>query len=137
MNEDIKTRWIAALRSGEYRQTGNVLNNGEAFCCLGVLSDLAVKDGLKEWDTEKDYEYGIETHEPGDAADETYTETLSLPYDVAVWAGLQDEYAISSEIRVQEGVSEFDGLPITTTLAALNDKGSSFSEIADIIEKKL
>jgi hypothetical protein len=53
--------WIDALRSGKYKQTDSRLRDtnawlgkdrrGTGFCCLGVLCDLAIKDGgLGEWD---------------------------------------------------------------------------------------
>lgn len=41
MNPEIKARWVAALRSGEYEQaTGQLRNEHGEFCCLGVLCDL-------------------------------------------------------------------------------------------------
>jgi hypothetical protein len=51
----LKAEWVAALRSGEYRQGKNSLRcksieNGQyEYCCLGVLCDLAVKHGEGEW----------------------------------------------------------------------------------------
>jgi hypothetical protein len=56
----IYDRWLEALRSGEYTQAHERLRVCEidpergivaGFCCLGVLEDLAVKDGGHEWDT--------------------------------------------------------------------------------------
>lgn len=48
--------WIKALRSDEYQQTDNQLkcpsdssSDFESFCCLGVLCDLAAKDGGEQW----------------------------------------------------------------------------------------
>ena len=32
--------WIAALRSGQYKQCRNRLKDGDGFCCLGVLCDI-------------------------------------------------------------------------------------------------
>ena len=49
MKQEIKEKWVAALRSGEYSQCRSVLRRGDSFCCLGVLSDLAVKDGVGKW----------------------------------------------------------------------------------------
>jgi hypothetical protein len=52
MNADVKTRWLTALRSGEYKRAEGRLhkkdiNTGEeSFCCFGVLCDLAVKEGI-------------------------------------------------------------------------------------------
>ncbi len=42
MNEDLKKRWVAALRSGKYEQGHNSLRRSDGtFCCLGVLADIA------------------------------------------------------------------------------------------------
>ena len=43
MNKQVKTAWLKALRSGEYKQARGQLKVGDAYCCLGVVSDLAVK----------------------------------------------------------------------------------------------
>jgi hypothetical protein len=40
MKADLKTKWIEALRSGEYEQGQSFLREGDKFCCLGVLCDL-------------------------------------------------------------------------------------------------
>jgi hypothetical protein len=40
MNPEIKAKWIAALRSGEYAQGRYALRDGDHFCCLGVLCDV-------------------------------------------------------------------------------------------------
>jgi hypothetical protein len=60
MNKEIADKWIEALRSGEYEQGIASLQSGGRFCCLGVLCDLAIKEGNdvkrradiieKEWD---------------------------------------------------------------------------------------
>lgn len=51
MDADIKSKWIAALRSGEYQQgTAQLMQDhpdGYKFCCLGVLCDIIDKEG---WD---------------------------------------------------------------------------------------
>ncbi len=52
---EVYKHWIAALRSGKYKQTEGQLRYYEdwhrkpSFCCLGVLCDLASKDGGAEW----------------------------------------------------------------------------------------
>lgn len=42
MNPEIKAKWLAALRSGEYQQGRGCLRRGSKefpqFCCLGVLA---------------------------------------------------------------------------------------------------
>lgn len=41
MNKKIKAQWIAALKSGEYKQGKNKLRTKVgSFCCLGVLCNL-------------------------------------------------------------------------------------------------
>ena len=50
MNKKVKKLWVAALKSGEYKQGRRHLcygnQNGTYHCCLGVLSELAVKVGV-------------------------------------------------------------------------------------------
>jgi hypothetical protein len=40
MDQEIKSKWMAALRSGKYRQGYNRLIYCNYFCCLGVLADI-------------------------------------------------------------------------------------------------
>lgn len=48
--------WIAALRSGKYKQVKGRLKTDDGFCALGVLRDVQgarwIKDG-DDWVTEK------------------------------------------------------------------------------------
>lgn len=117
MKKEILERWIAALRSGEYKQGRQQLYNGDGYCCLGVLCELAVKDGaIRAYDKEK--------------------ETL-LPMFLKEWAGVDPLVEDISQS------SETFGLSLTVqpegqhyqSLAALNDKGASFEQIADWLEK--
>lgn len=53
MDKKLKKQWVKALRSGEYKQCQLQLRrfdeeNGESFCCLGVLADLAVDGDWNE-----------------------------------------------------------------------------------------
>lgn len=41
MKPSIKKKWVAALRSGEYKQCRGRLKRGDSYCCLGVLRELA------------------------------------------------------------------------------------------------
>ena len=44
-------KWIAALRSGEYKQGRSYLRDGAEYCCLGVLCDVYRKEtGKGEWE---------------------------------------------------------------------------------------
>ena len=40
MNKEIKTKWLAALRSGKYEQGFGALKTPSGHCCLGVLCDV-------------------------------------------------------------------------------------------------
>ena len=45
MPQEIKTKWIEALRSGEYKQGREwLLDNGGGYCCLGVLQMCVLGD---------------------------------------------------------------------------------------------
>jgi hypothetical protein len=118
MNPDVKAKWIAALRSGEYQQARATLRSSwkaDRFCCLGVLCDLAAKEGLGKWDG------GVFVAERGDSS------ATSLPYTVQEWAGFPVANKESNDPRVA-------GFYLTT----LNDAHrKSFAEIADLIEKHL
>lgn len=41
--KELKAKWLAALRSGDYKQGKNYLHNSakDTFCCLGVLCEVA------------------------------------------------------------------------------------------------
>lgn len=117
MNKEIRSQWTTALRSGEYDQaTGYLHVKDGGFCCLGVLSDLAVKAGVIPEpvliEDEGVYKYDSETYSV-------------LPKAVAKWAGIAGE---DNDLPMaQKDDEEFD-------LAFMNDHGSDFSEIADLID---
>ena len=129
--KNIVKRWVAALRSGEYRKgTGALRTKGktrDSFCCLGVLCDLAVKAKV------------IKAPEDGDEVGDYFSynnETDILPAVVRDWAGLLDYAGAGAFTREKTG----EGLD----LIELNDgsdisdvKPQSFAKIADLIEKHL
>ena len=47
MKENIKNLWVAALRSGNYEQGKEALQDGNCYCCLGVLCMVAEKEGVE------------------------------------------------------------------------------------------
>lgn len=131
MREEIKAEWVAALRSGEYKQGQGVLRSrNDEFCCLGVLCDLAVKDGLAV-DVRKDDECWWYYDD----------QTGVLPFSVAEWAGLNDPDQDYENPMVPAGeAGDLVGL------AGLNDghfhlEGDrepwTFQQIADVIEEHL
>jgi hypothetical protein len=44
VDQEIKTLWVEALRSGYYKQGKNVLKDNNRYCCLGVLKHLIEGD---------------------------------------------------------------------------------------------
>ncbi len=114
MLETIKTKWVAALRSGKYQQGTGALCTGDKFCCLGVLCNLAVNDGIikagKVRNVSDMVYYGN-----GEHARPNY-----LPREVESWAQMD---------------SSSGHIPTVGALADLNDSGKSFEEIATIIEE--
>ncbi|MFO0452755.1 MAG: hypothetical protein ACK52I_29555, partial [Pseudomonadota bacterium] len=52
MKKEIAKLWVAALRSGKYKQGRHALHsikdNNETFCCLGVLCDIYQQDRRKK-----------------------------------------------------------------------------------------
>ena len=48
MDKELKEKWVAALRSGDYGQTTGCLVDGRGHCCLGVLCEVA-GFGLHFW----------------------------------------------------------------------------------------
>jgi hypothetical protein len=127
---EVKAEWVAALRSGEYKQgkgyLAQIADNGETvYCCLGVLSDLAVKAGVIECKSAGD-QYIQEVGEV--LAFDEYTGFLSPA--VVEWAGTESE----SPHLIADPVG---GMDSDASLAGLNDAGVSFKTIADLIEAQL
>ncbi len=50
MPRELGEKWLAALRSGEYKQTDEYLEDNGSYCCLGVLQVCA--DGMVETETD-------------------------------------------------------------------------------------
>jgi hypothetical protein len=115
VNQYIKERWIEELRSGKYRQGNGLLNDGEGnYCCLGVLCELAVADGVIEEASEHLGQRGL-----------SYDGSNALtPPSVQEWAALRFRTPV-----VRWG-DEYD-VAVTT----LNDEGVTFAEIADVLER--
>ncbi len=113
MDKHVAERWVEALRSGQYQQGQDYLHpTRESFCCLGVLCDLyRVEQGKGEW--------AMEAFFPG--PDNEHREDGVLPAPVMEWAGMQtSDGGYSGEM----------------SLAAANDEGAAFPELAALIEKK-
>jgi hypothetical protein len=135
MDQDIKKRWVDALRSGEYKQARNYLSAGDGYCCLGVLCEIAVQDGVvfKDDDT-----YFSKENPHNDYSAE------ELPDAVRTWAGL-DEIDHSGNPLSDVPYTGLGDWPVrrppgreNAHLSELNDDMDyDFNMIADVIERTL
>lgn len=144
MNPEIKARWVARLRTPDLPQTKGVLDRAVEYvtttgrvdpvgqCCLGVLCSLAAEEGIIEQVAEPD-ERGargflteVDDHEGGT---ELYTEHGVLPREVQRWAGLTGYDADNPRVRDQDNLDR--------PLATLNDRGYTFTQLAELIDQSL
>ena len=118
-----------------------------AVCCLGVLCDVMMKEKLVEgyW---KYTNWGDETRlnfitPNGSNALLPPEDVIRAAFDMPELAFNRDEVSIyrvfatemeeDTDPSFEDALSDCQG----TRLFELNDNGASFSEIADIIEKKM
>jgi len=105
MPKALLDKWLAALRSGEYKQCKSKLTDGQGFCCLGVLVDTA--GGRAD---EEDYG-GYPNHEWLQKNNVAFHTSGGMSPSCNPWL---------------PSLSSFAGLA--------NDDGKTFAEIADAIE---
>jgi hypothetical protein len=118
MKKSIMKKWVSLLRSGEFSQGTGHLNKEGKHCCLGVLCELATVEGITVPHTSGEYAAGLDIIGYGDFSEEENCGVL--PLGVQKWAGMDS----------RNGEFNYDQM-----LTDLNDIGSSFDELADIIEK--
>jgi len=108
MLTDNQKLWVDALRSGEYAQTEERLNDEDGFCCLGVACDVYAKaTKLQIYTDAEGYIAGLGLGDQHGA--------------VMNWLGLHDSLGISK-------------VAYARSLSVMNDYGSTFEDIADCIE---
>jgi hypothetical protein len=110
LNDNAK-KWVAALRSGKYKQTRHVLCDRNGHCCLGVACEVAIENGVP---------LTRESTEFGRVLFNVYALSL-LPYQVRDWLGLRNA-----------GGTYGDG----SLLHDNDSRGLTFEQIADIIESE-
>ncbi len=131
MDKDVRDKWVAALRSGTYKQgiegLARVENDEARFCCLGVLCDIYDREiGNNGWTDRGD---GRMAH-----TDRRGISRIDyLPPDVYKWAGLREPNPVVNTDLAQEYAHYNQE---SRPLASLNDSGISFEAIANLIEEQ-
>lgn len=118
MNADL---WIAALRSGEYKQcTGGLCNDGK-YCCLGVATEIYMKHNPGKV---------AKTRPQGLSLYNIYTDSNGHAQKYGLLKEVEDWYRIDLAVRIVGDDGRYAGL------VCLNDDlQKSFTEIADVLEK--
>jgi hypothetical protein len=139
MKQEIAERWIAALRSGQYRQAVNYLTHLSgprdehgriicSHCALGVLVDLYQQETgeLNPWPNIDGDAVSYQ-----DEVTEKYS-ALCLPSQVMRWAGIWNNRGTFKNALI---VSVNEGLMLCYSVTSLNDEARlDFDAIADIIQ---
>ena len=108
MNKTVKALWVAALRSGKYQQGQYRLRSPtDKFCCLGVLCNLHAQ---------------------------AHPEIAIMNDDALVYCG---EGCILPSVVREWADLEANPWVGTSTLARMNDIGTPFEKIAEVIEEYL
>lgn len=121
-----RTKWLEALRSGEYKQSHGVLYNESqnGYCCLGVYCHVKGVDNdslLSEsfpWSLDREI---AEMYKISSALAPEYKQDL---FSADEWANEKDKV-----------LEQLDESTFSFFLANMNDSDKSFTEIADIIEE--
>ena len=122
MNKNIKKLWIKALKSGEFKQGVGFLEKDGKYCALGILSLLALVEGICTYKEER----GVGGFD---------NKRFNLSFNVMKWAGIaQDDerFLDPEEHKVLLTVRN-----TKTSILELNDSGKSLKEIAMFVEKYL
>lgn len=126
MNDNAR-KLIAALRSGEYKQTRGRLHDLNGFCCLGVACDIYQKNTQTDW-----YQDG----DPFRCQGEKYVLPLAVR-DFFGFLTLQGSFKPDLLYRQQYDPTMCSGRMVVANMAELNDQVEySFEQIADYIEKE-
>lgn len=129
LNENAK-KWVAALRSGEWKQCQGKLQAGDAYCCLGVAARLWLLEnpGSVKWTGRNATVLPDGKLWGAELGGQRWAK-------VRDWLGLSD--ALGRFIEDHPAICALGRAQVMTSLVEKNDSdGASFLEIADIIESE-
>lgn len=116
-----REKWIAALRSGKYKQGKGCLFDGENHCCLAVASEVYAEDtGNGKFVLEDGGYYFVE----GNSCSKNY-----------LIASVMDYFGLST-MRGDFKTNVETEYVYYKNLSSINDNGKTFEEIADVIESE-
>lgn len=133
-NKENVTKWVQALRSGEYEQTDGVLcrrtiGDKYAFCCLGVASEVAIANGVElirlsdDDEREQPYQWHDADSEPDNPIVVDSVGENELPWPVQEWLGILS----GNPVLDQSGLD---------CISANDERKYTFTEIADLVEAR-
>lgn len=129
MDSSLKQKWVRALRSGKYTQASGALRTEDGFCCLGVLCDVY---DSKNWTLAPHEDFA------GNESQEWHYKSCNRHNDRSYWIDvLPNEIVEFAGFDTNNPEVPFDVCDGKTSLAVINDKGATFTEIADLIETHL
>lgn len=144
MKQEIKDRWVARLRDPLQKQAKGALRRGDARCCLGVLCEIAVEDGIIQTKPTRDSWTGLELEPDDEDTTWFYGDNLSehdyllsdatLPQQVKEWAGMT---STSGEWVSDNDAfdTDFDHITHVSLIELNDDREYDFPAIADAIEE--
>ena len=123
LNEKAR-KWVKKLRTPGLCQIQGMLETQDGQCCLGVACELyaethpdfPIKKKQEKYDNDYVLMYGAGEHD------------MILPQEVQAWLGLKTDTGTFTVVNEQGG-------EVPDSLAARNDNGASFAEIAELIEE--
>ena len=125
MNANIKSKWVAALRSGQYKQGQYALRTDNKFCPLGLLCELhRLETGQENWKTFANVKGCCSSY---------FGNSLALPEKVILWAGLDS----ATPSIMMPGKKKSRSISLCNDGIKDKYKKLSFKEIAKLIEKSL
>lgn len=139
MNADVAKKWAAELRSTPCGQTTGTLRETvedcphPAYCVMGVLCDLYLREQGGEWQKREVIDFG------GEVLDTTWVcgdgFAANPPPEVLEWAGLRDsaEIDLYPLLPAPQKVGYYG---VATFMTANDVYGVTFTQFADLIEQQ-
>lgn len=139
MPRELGEKWLAALRSGEYKQCAGVLKDTEVVvpdsektvtghCCLGVLQEVADGDCER---VENELSYAK-------LPSAEWLDNHNIMFRALRWDNEGNAVQVATYPNTENDVYLFVGESTSVMKASeINDDGTPFAEIADMLEQHM